>query len=148
MTLLLISWTAMTLTHEAGHIIGGTCCGGNLVSYDFRPWQMPYSIFAPDPRPLVTLWSGLLLGVMVPLFLALLIRREWMWFICYFCMLANGIYIATGWFTADRYLDTTKLLEHGASPASIVVYCLVTIGFGYRGFRRSCMQILSERQGG
>jgi hypothetical protein len=59
------------------------------------------------------------------------------------CVLANGAYIATAWFSGDRYLDTPKLLEHGASPIAIVVYCLTTIGFGYVGFRRSCESVLS-----
>ena len=66
-----------------------------------------------------------------------------MWFIANFCVLANGSYIATAWFSGDRYLDTPKLLEHGASPIAIAVYCLLTIGGGYVGFRRSCITALS-----
>ncbi len=68
-------------THEIGHIIGGTCCGGSLKSADLFPWH--------------------------------------------------------------RYFDTPKMLEHGASPIAIAVYCGVTIGFGYVGFRRSCVSMLS-----
>lgn len=41
-------------------------------------------------------------------------------------------------------LDTPKLLEHGASPITIAVYCLVTIGFGYVGFRQSCISVLKK----
>jgi len=66
-----------------------------------------------------------------------------MWFIANFCVLANGAYIATAWFSGDRYLDTPKMLEHGASPFMIAVYCLLTIGFGYVGFRRSCVSALT-----
>lgn len=141
--LLVASWVVMTLTHEMGHIIGGTCCGGSLQSADLVPWHLPYSIFEPDPYPLVTLWAGLMLGVLVPLAVALLGRRDWLWFIANFCILANGVYIATAWFSGDRYLDTPKLLEHGASPLTIAVYCLVTIGFGYVGFRQSCIAALA-----
>ena len=126
-----------------GHIIGGTCCGGTLESADLLPWHLPYSIFEPDPFPLVTLWAGLIVGVLVPLGIAMTVQREWMWFIANFCVLANGAYIATAWFTGDRYLDTPKLLEHGSSPISIAVYCLLTIGFGYVGFRRSCIAALA-----
>jgi hypothetical protein len=92
---------------------------------------------------LVTLWAGLILGVLAPVGIALVIQRDWMWFIANFCILANGAYIATAWFSGDRYLDTPKLLEHGASPIAIAVYCLLTIGFGYVGFRRSCISALS-----
>ena len=133
----------MTFTHEIGHIIGGTCCGGSLKSADLLPWHLPYSIFEPDPFPLVTLWAGLIFGVLAPVAVAIIVQREWMWFIANFCVLANGAYIATAWFSGDRYLDTPKMLEHGASPFMIAVYCLLTIGFGYVGFRRSCVSALT-----
>jgi hypothetical protein len=107
------------------------------------PWHLPYSIFEPDPFPLVTLWAGLVIGVLAPMGVALVTQRDWMWFIANFCILANGAYIATAWLSGDRYLDTPKLLEHGASPISIAVYCLLTIAFGYVGFRRSCVSALS-----
>ncbi|HUP79638.1 MAG TPA: hypothetical protein VM260_13890, partial [Pirellula sp.] len=58
-------------------------------------------------------------------------------------MLANASYIATAWISGDRFLDTPKMLEHGAHPISIAVYCLLTIGFGYIGFRRHCAFVLS-----
>lgn len=141
--LLAASWVIMTFTHEMGHIIGGACCGGTLKSADLLPWHLPYSIFEPDPFPLVTLWAGLVIGVLAPMGVALVTQRDWMWFIANFCILANGAYIATAWLSGDRYLDTPKLLEHGASPISIAVYCLLTIAFGYVGFRRSCVSALS-----
>jgi hypothetical protein len=65
-----------------------------------------------------------------------------MWFIANFCMLANGAYLATAWLSDDRYLDTPRLLEHGASRIAIGLYCLLTIAFGYVGFRRSCIHAL------
>ncbi|MCU0721289.1 MAG: hypothetical protein MUC83_16380 [Pirellula sp.] len=133
----------MTTIHEMGHIIGGTCCGGLLISADLLPWHLPYSIFEPDPYPLVTLWAGLMIGVLAPAAVAMIVQREWMWFIANFCILANGTYIAIAWLSGDRYLDTPRLLEHGASPISIAVYCLLTIAFGYVGFRRSCIVALA-----
>lgn len=141
--LLTVSWVVMTFTHEMGHIIGGACCGGALKSADLVPWHLPFSIFEPDPLPLVTLWSGLVIGPLVPVIMAMVVKRDWMWFIANFCLLANGMYIATAWVSGDRYLDTPRLLEHGASPVAIIVYCLLTIGCGYVGFRQSCITVLS-----
>lgn len=132
----------MTFTHEVGHIIGGACCGGTLVAADLTPWRLPYSIFAPDPFPLVTLWAGLILGVLIPVVIALVLQRDWIWFIANFCVLANGAYVATAWLSGDRYLDTPRLLEHGASPISIAAYCVLTLGCGYAGFRKSCKSAL------
>lgn len=141
--LLGVSWVVMAFTHEMGHIVGGICCGGSLQSADLWPWHLPYSIFEPDPFPLVTLWAGLFAGVLVPMTAAVMVQREWMWFIAHFCALANGAYIAIGWVSGDGLLDTHRLLEHGASPIAIGAYCLLTIGFGYVGFRRSCIGFLS-----
>ncbi|RMF40779.1 MAG: hypothetical protein D6753_10925 [Planctomycetota bacterium] len=56
----------MAFTHEIGHIVGGWCCGGTLKTADLIPWHLPYSIFDPDPKPLVTLWCGPILGIVVP----------------------------------------------------------------------------------
>ena len=141
--LLMAAWCVMAFTHETGHIVGGWLCGGTLKEAELLPWRLPYSIFNPDPRPLITLWSGPLLGVMIPVAVALLIRRNWMWFIADFCLLANGAYLATGWISSDRFLDTPRLLEHGAHPAIIALYCLPTIGFGYLRFRRDCVRALT-----
>ena len=69
-------------------------------------------------------------------------RRNWIWFVANFCMLANGCYIATAWISGDRFLDTPRLLDAGAWPLSILLYCAVTIGFGYFGFRSNCMELL------
>ena len=143
--LLVVSWCVMTLVHESGHLICGWFCGGTLVSADLLPWHLPYSIFEPDPKPLVTLGDE-------PNPIATKKgrnrKRD-----CNtkngsapnFCMLANGLYLATAWFTGDRYLDTTKLLEHGAYTWSIAVYCFLTIGAGYIGFRRQCVLVLSKQ---
>lgn len=141
--LLIAAWCCMTLTHEAGHVLGGWCSGGTLIAYDLRPWKLPYSLFAPDPQPLVTLWAGPLLGVLVPLAFAATVRRDGVWFIAHFCMLANGVYLAAAWISQDPYLDTPRLLQEGAHPASIAIYCAVTIGLGYFAFRRSCIALLS-----
>ncbi|MEM7477058.1 MAG: hypothetical protein AAF483_18905 [Planctomycetota bacterium] len=140
--LIALAWVVMTTTHELGHIVAGCACGGTLASYSLSPISLPFSIFEPDPHPLVTLWSGPILGASVPVLIAWLFKHSYAMFIGYFCLLANGVYIGCAWFSGDQYLDTPKLLEHGASHASILIYCLITIGFGYLGFRHQCMTIL------
>lgn len=141
MGLLGLSWPIMLLTHELGHLFGGWMSGGVLKDYELRPWMLPYSIFEPDPRPLVTLWCGPILGVVLPLLAAVIVRQRWMWFIADFCVLANGMYLAGSWFSGEPYLDTTQLLSHGAYSISIGFYSALTIGFGYWRFRKDCMAI-------
>lgn len=142
--LLIASWCVMTVTHELGHILCGWACGGTLTDADLLPWHLPYSFFEPDPLPLVTLWGGPILGVMIPAILAVVLRAKWGWFVAYFCMLANGAYLAAAWVAGDRFLDTPKMLDHGAHPISIAAYCLITICFGYVGFRQHCAYALSS----
>ncbi|MFN7449618.1 MAG: hypothetical protein ACK56W_00425 [Pirellula sp.] len=142
--MLIASWCVMVCVHELGHIFCGRSCGGKLQSADLIPWHLPFSVFDPDPQPLITLWGGPIIGVLLPVGIAWIAKRESIWFIANFCLLANGSYIAIAWITGERYLDTTKLLEHGAHPLSIGVYCLLTIGFGYPRFRRSCAHYMTR----
>ena len=102
---------------------------------------------------MVRFWYKLLrfqpesLGALVLLAAASLVQRNWMWFIAYFCLLANGSYHAVAWWTGERHLDTPKLLHHGAHPAMIAVYCALTIAANYIGFRRQCARVLSVGDG-
>ncbi len=136
----------MTMTHECGHIIGGWLGGATLIEADLLPWHLPHSLYQPDPIPLLTLWSGPIIGVILPAIFALVFRWNWTWFVANFCTLANGCYIATAWTSGDRFLDTPRLLDAGAWPVSILLYCAVTIGFGYFGFRTSCIRLLTPRE--
>ena len=144
--LLVASWVAMTVSHEVGHIVGGWAGGGTLTDFDLAPWRLPYSVHDPDPNPRLTLWAGPLLGVAVPVAVALAVRRRWSNFIADFCLIANGTYLALGWATGDPLLDTPKLLAAGTSPALIAAYCAVTIGVGYARFRADCVAVLAPRR--
>lgn len=145
--LMIASWYVMTWTHELGHLLAGWSCGSKLQSVTLLPWQLPSSYFEPDRCPLRTVWGGPILGVLIPLLLGVLIRREAMWFIASFCVLANGVYLALGWFVGDSHLDTARLLEQGASPLTILVYCLLTIVPGYISFRYFVLRTLTTSTG-
>lgn len=135
----------MTVVHESGHIVCGWAGGGTLREADIAPWGLPHSRFEPDPRPL-TLWGGPVLGVLVPVAVAALVRRGWTWFIAFFCLIANGSYLATAWVSGEPYLDTPRLLQQGANAATIAAYCTATIAVGYVGFRRQCVRVLAADQ--
>lgn len=91
--------------------------------------------------PLVTLWFGPTLGILAPVLAAWIIGRSWAWFIAYFCVLANGTYLAMAWITGDSLLDTSRLLKHGAHPMTIILYCILTTSLGYRGLRQSLIEL-------
>jgi hypothetical protein len=142
--MLCLAWLTMTTTHEVGHIVSGLASGGVLRHADLWPWHLPFSLFEPHPHPLITLWMGPVLGVSLPVGLAMVIRRKWSWFVANFCILANGCYLATAWITGDRFLDTAQLLAAGAWPVSVFGFCAVTILVGYVRFRESCVEIFSQ----
>jgi hypothetical protein len=137
------SWIVMTVTHELGHIIGGWFGGAKLTAFDIVPWRLPYSLHNPDPYPELTLWAGPLLGVAAPLAIAALVHHCWAWFIADFCLIANGVYLALAWMSADRFLDTPRMIAAGVHPGWIATYCVLTIGFGYVWFRADCVALLS-----
>lgn len=143
--LLLASWCVMTTTHECGHLIGGWLGGATLVEADLWPWHLPQSMHAPDPHPLLTLWSGPLLGVLIPCTIAMLLRRNWMWLFANFCLLANGLYLALAWLSGDNLLDTARLLHAGTPPATIAAFCAVTIPLGYWRLRANILTVLCSR---
>lgn len=142
--LLPVSWVVMAFSHEAGHILGGWSCGGTLADAELRPWKVPHSLFRPDPRPLVTLWCGPVLGVVMPLAAAAVIRHPRAWFVAWFCCLGNGTYLSLAWVTGDRLLDTARLLNHRASPILVGAYCLATVTVGYIGFRRMVLRLMQR----
>lgn len=133
----------MTFTHEVGHLVGGWIGGATLTDFDIIPWHLPYSVHHPDPHPLLTLWSGPVLGVIAPCTLAILFRHRWLVFVADFCLLANGIYLTLAWIAGDRLLDTPRLLSAGAPPLLIAMFCMLATGMGYVRFRRDCMDLLS-----
>ena len=141
--LLVASWATMAFTHECGHLLGGAISGATLKEFDVAPWRLPYSLHAPDPHPLITLWGGPLFGIAAPLAVAAVIRTRWAWFIADFCLLANGAYLALAWFSGDRFLDTQRLLDADAHPAAIGAYCAATLLIGYVRFRRDCIDLLT-----
>ncbi|KAA5538918.1 hypothetical protein FYK55_26135 [Roseiconus nitratireducens] len=144
--LMLVAWCVMAITHEVGHLIGGWLGGARLQAFDLAPWRLPYSVHQPDPYPLLTLWSGPLLGVAIPWLACWLIRRDWCWLIADFCLIANGSYLALSWPSKDPLLDSRRMLDAGTHPIWIVCFCLGTIGLGYVRFRKDCVEFfLSDR---
>jgi hypothetical protein len=141
--MLVASWCVMMFTHELGHVIGGMIGGGSLQAAELRPWRLAYSLFAPDPRPLLTLWAGPMLGVLLPFLAAVVFKSNRVWFVASFCLLANGSYLAIGWFAGDPFLDSPRLLAAGTPPLVLAAITILMTVSGHRLFRRSCQNLLA-----
>lgn len=139
--LLVISWCVMTTTHECGHLVGGWLSGATLTKYDLCPWHLPYSMHQPDPHPLVTLWSGPILGVFAPLIVFFLRPNPFLKGVAGFSLLANGVYLGAGLLSNDSFLDTTRLIREGAWQGTIILYSLLCSVSGYILLRQAIITL-------
>jgi hypothetical protein len=90
-----------------------------------HPLTISRTDLAANPRPLLVVWAGPVLGCLFPLaawVVAAILRWRWAYllrFFAGFCLIANGAYIAVGAF--DQIGDAGVMLRHG-SPLWVLVF--------------------------
>jgi hypothetical protein len=128
------SWLAMQAVHESGHVLGAYLSGGRVARVVLHPLTISRTDLASNPEPLLVVWAGPLVGVVLPLLLwgaatslrlpgAFVLR-----FFAGFCLIANGAYIAFGSF--DRIGDAAVMLRHGSPAWQLWVLGVVTVPAG------------------
>jgi hypothetical protein len=129
------SWLGMQAVHELGHVLGAWLSGGRVARVVLHPLTISRTDLAHNPRPLVVVWAGPVLGVLLPLMLwgiaaaarmpgAFVLR-----FFAGFCLIANGAYIGVGSF--DRIGDCGEMLRHGSQPWQLWLFGVVTVPAGF-----------------
>lgn len=129
-----VLWASMWLmmaSHESGHVIGTLVTGGGIDHLELSPLTFSQTHTSPNPKPLLVVWAGPIVGVLDPLLAWLLVtwlkRRdpsEWrgieavFTFLAGFCLLANGAYLGLGWI--DRVGDTGEMMRLG-TPISVMI---------------------------
>lgn len=128
------SWLGMQAIHETGHVLGAWLTGGRVSQVVLHPLTISRTDLANNPRPLVVVWSGPLIGVAVPLVAwgaAAMVGVRWAFvlrFFAGFCLLANGFYIGLGSF--DRVGDCGEMLQHGSEPWQLWLFGAITAPLG------------------
>lgn len=128
------SWLGMQAVHEFGHVLGARMTGGRVARVVLHPLTISRTDLADNPRPLVVVWAGPVIGVVVPLLLwaaaaaarlpgAFVVR-----FFAGFCLLANGLYIGVGAF--GRVGDCGEMLRNGSAPWQLWLFGLATAPAG------------------
>ncbi len=115
---LLGSWLGMQLVHEFGHVLGAWLTDGQVAKVVYHPLTLSRTDLVHNPNPLVVVWAGPLVGVVLPLLVWLGVRAlqgpgVYLWrFFAGFCLIANGAYIGAGSF--DEIGDCGDMLRHGS----------------------------------
>jgi hypothetical protein len=134
-TTLAVSWLAMMIVHELGHVIAAWASGEKITKVVLHPLAISRTDTTHDHHPQLVVWGGPIGGVAIPLALlaiALVACRRLRYlfqFFAGFCLVANGVYIGLGW----PWLvgDAGDLLRFGASRVALVLFGLLTVPAGF-----------------
>jgi hypothetical protein len=129
-----LSWLGMQIVHEVGHVLAAWACGEEVYRVVLHPLAISRTDTSHERHPLLVIWGGPLIGVLLPLGalglsklarpgLAYLFR-----FFAGFCLIANGAYLGVGSFEAVG--DAGDLLHYGAPPWTLVVFGLACVPLG------------------
>ena len=124
----------MQAVHELGHVAGAAITGGRVVRVVLHPLTISRTDVAPNPRPLVVVWAGPVVGVLAPLatwgvWRALRIPGVFVLrFFAGFCLVANGAYLAGG--SLGGVGDCGEMLRHGTPMWMLWLFGAVTIPLG------------------
>lgn len=125
-----LSWLAMMIFHEAGHVLHAWLSGGSVARVVLNPLSFSRTDLASNPHPLFVAWGGATWGVVIPLTLYLAVGWRKMGsafvfrFLAGFCLIANGAYLGVGSFLLVA--DAGDLMHNGAPQWTLLLYGLVT----------------------
>ena len=133
-TFLAFSWLAMQAVHELGHVLGAWITGATVTKVALHPAIISRTDLGVNPRPLVVVWAGPILGATVPLLTFVVAKLRGapggylFRFFAGFCLISNGVYIALG--PADGAADTGVMMQYGSPRWIMALFGLLTAPLG------------------
>jgi hypothetical protein len=133
-SVILSSWLGMQAVHEFGHVLGAWLTGGRVAKIVWHPMTISRTDLEANPHPLVVVWAGPVIGVLLPLAfwaIAKAVRMPGAYvlrFFAGFCLIANGAYIAFGSF--DKVGDCGQMFRQGSPIWSLWLFGAITMPLG------------------
>jgi hypothetical protein len=125
----------MQVVHEFGNVLLAWATKGEVTKVALHPLIVSRTDLAENPDPLAVVCGGPVLGSLLPLAAfagASLSRIPGIFlfrFFAGFCLVANGVYIGTGWIIANG-ADPGVMIENGSPTWLLVVFGLLTFPTG------------------
>jgi hypothetical protein len=132
---LVASWLGMQAVHEFGHCVGAWLSGGIVERVELKPWSISQTVLSHNPKPLIVVWAGPVVGVVLPVIIWLISAMAiWSFafvlrFFAGFCLVANGLYLGVGSFFEIG--DCGEMIRHGSSVWQLWIFGLVTVPLGF-----------------
>lgn len=133
-SLLPFCWLAMMAVHEFGHVLAAWMSGGTVTKVVLHPLAISRTDVVNSSHPLVVVWGGPLVGILLPLLVWLGFRHFHLpgdylpRFFAGFCLIANGAYLGVGSF--NRIGDAGELLRHGTPIWLLWLFGILTVPTG------------------
>ena len=144
-TLLPLCWLLMQAVHELGHVAAAVATGGTISRVVLHPLTISRTDLAENPHPLLAVWAGPVVGVLLPAFalaVSLAARFRWSFFVRFFagfCLVANGAYIGAGSFAGIG--DCGEMLGLGTPAWCMWAFGVAGVAAGlglWNGLGREC----------
>ena len=136
-TFLPLCWFGMMAVHELGHVLGALVTGGRIERVVLHPLTISRTDVYPSPAPMMVVWAGPIVGVLLPLALLTVARiGKWKWtylpqFFTGFCLIANGGYIGAGSFLGnDNGSDPGVMLAYGSPICLLWLFAVAAFPLG------------------
>jgi hypothetical protein len=132
---LLGSWLGMQAAHELGHVVGALVTGGAIAKVVLHPLTISHTELIENPHPLVVVWAGPLVGILLPLLLWGLLAATGTpgafvaRFFAGFCLVANGAYLGVGSFSGTG--DCGEMLRQGSPAWILKIFGVIAVPMGF-----------------
>lgn len=134
-TFLPLCWLLMLAAHEIGHVLSAALSGGSVTKVVLHPVAISRTDVDPNPQPLLVVWAGPIVGVLLPV-VVWLIFRVWASAIAFlgrfwagFCLIANGAYIGIGSF--ESIGDAREMLLLKSPIWTLWLFGMVSVPCGF-----------------